>query len=44
MNHYLSLEFRGKSNGNSFKAQKFNHDTLIALIGPNYPKYGIFQL
>ena len=26
-----------------FIAQKLNHDTLIALIGPKYPKYRLFS-
>ena len=43
MNHHFGIEFHGESNGNGFKAQKLNHGTLIALIGPNYPKYGIFS-
>ena len=33
MNHHFRIEFRGESNGNSFEAQKLDHDTLIALIG-----------
>ena len=44
MNHHFSIELHDESNGNSLKAQKINHDTLIALIGPTNPKYGIFQL
>ena len=43
-NHGISIEFHGEPNGNNFKAQNFNHDHLIALIGPNYPKYRFFQL
>ena len=37
MNHHLSIKFHDESNGYSLKAQKLSHDTLIALIGPNYP-------
>ena len=44
MNHYFRIEFHDESDGNSLKAQKLNRDTLIALIGPNYPIYGLFQL
>ena len=42
MNHNFRIEFHEESNGNSLKAQKLNHDTLIALIGPNYPINGLF--
>ena len=41
MNHHFRID---ESDGNSLKAQKLNRDTLIALIGPNYPIYGLFQL
>ena len=41
--HYC-VEFHGESNGDSFEAQKLNYNSLIALIDPNYLKYGNFQL
>ena len=41
--HHFSIEFHDESNGNSLKAKKFNHNTLIALIGPNYPINGLFS-
>ena len=44
MNHHFRIEFHDKSNGNSLKTQKLNHNTLIALINLNYPKYGLFCL
>ena len=45
MNHPINcIEFHGEPKGNNFKAQNFNHDHLIALIGPNYPKYILYQL
>ena len=31
MNHHFRIEFHDESDGNSLKAQKLNHDTLIAL-------------
>ena len=43
MNHHVSIEFHDESNGNSLKAQQLNHDTLIALISPNCPIYGLFS-
>ena len=43
IDHHNSVEFRGESNGDSFKAQKLNYNSLIALIDLNYPKYGNFQ-
>ena len=43
MDHHMSIEFHGEPNGNNFKAQNFNHDHLIALIGPNYPINGLFS-
>ena len=36
--------FVGLSYGDSFKAQKLNYDSLIALIDLNYLKNGNFQL
>ena len=36
MCHRFSVEFHGESNDNSFKAQKLNHYTFLALIGPNW--------
>ena len=44
INHHFSVKFHDESNGNSLKARKLNHDTLIALIGPNYPIYGLFSI
>ena len=41
MNHHFRIESHGKSNGNSLKAEKLNHKTLIALINLNYPMYGL---
>ena len=42
--HHFRLEFHDESNGKSLNAQKLNHNTLIAPIGLNYPKCGLFQL
>ena len=44
MNQHFRIKFHDKSNGNSLKAEKLNNNTLIALIGLNYPKYGLCQL
>ena len=43
INHHFRIEFHDKSNGNSLKTEKLNHNTLIALIGLNNPKYGLFN-
>ena len=44
IDHHSSAEFHGKSNGDSFKAQKPKYDSLIALIDLNYLKNGNFRL
>ena len=44
MNHHFSIEFHDESNGNSLEAQKLNHNTLIALIGPIYPINRLFSI
>ena len=44
IDHRYSVEFRGESNGDSFKAQKLNFSSLITLIDLNYLKNGNFQL
>ena len=43
MNHHLSIEFHDESNGNSLKAQKLNHDTLIALEFHGEPNENDFK-
>ena len=45
IDHHYSVEFCGESNGDCFKAQKLNCNSLIALIDLNYNlKNGNFQV
>ena len=43
LDHRSDVKFHGDSDGNGLKVQKLKINTLITLIGLNYPKYGNFQ-